>query len=115
MFTGLKVLKDKIKEQSKDNDGGVAEDLPQWVLDKIYNVWGNNVDRKVNNLQSRTNVSIGGSTIRTDGVKTGQVKQISTVSNNVNMSRFIGLKFLIKILSLIGCTNAVRFLMYNRC
>lgn len=52
-----------------------------------FNTTVNNVDRKVNNLQSRTNVSIGGSTIRTDGVKTGQVKQVSTNSENANMSR----------------------------
>ena len=52
-----------------------------------FNTTVNNVDRKVNNLQSRTNVSIGGSTIRTDGVKTGQVKQFNSTGDNATLNK----------------------------
>ena len=52
-----------------------------------FNTTVNNVDRRVNNLQSRTNVAIGGSTVRTDGVKTGQVKQVTANVEGANISK----------------------------
>lgn len=51
-----------------------------------FNTTVTNVDRKVNNLQNRTNVSVGGSAVRADGVKTGQIKQVNPSSENINQS-----------------------------